>query len=93
MKTNYEVKELNVNMSLVEVIQGLEQGNIVDGIKIMKVVFGVSYSRIAEMMGINKVALMNGVKLETFDGVIKKSKVLKGIEQLQGLYLGYPRRY
>lgn len=94
MITNYEVRELNINMPLVEVIHGLGTGNIIEGIKILKVKFGISYCRLAKMLGINRNAVVLALKFGTFNGIISEIRLLRGIEQLQSEFLGiYPTQW
>jgi len=94
MITNYEVRGLDINMSLVEVVHGLGTKNIVDGIKILKVKFGISYCRLAKMLGINRNSVMMALRFGTFDGLISEIKLLRGIEQLQCEFLGtYPTQW
>lgn len=80
-------KEVNMNMSLEEILNTMEYENAGDCIKILNVVFGISKKRIAEVMGINPSNLSLALRYGSFDMIVSENRMTIGINALRNLYL------
>lgn len=79
--------EIGVNSTLFEIVLNLSERNIIDGIKLLHVVYGIQYKFIARVMGISENSLNMAKKYDSFDGIVRKEKILNGISNIKMHYL------
>lgn len=78
-----------VNLSLISLISAMDYMTALEVVKLLKAVHGVTYKQIGRMLGISHSSLLVANHRGTFDGVVKRAKLEKGIIKLQLHYLGY----
>lgn len=87
-KYKYTNKEVDVNSTLIEVIQGMNPSNFMDCVLILKKKFGVQYNIMCDVMGVSHSVLKKSISLGTTEGVISEQRLTEGILMLQMFYLG-----
>lgn len=87
-KYKYINKEVDVNSTLIEVIQGMNQSNFMDCVLILKKKFGVQYNIICDVMGVSHSVLKKSISLGTIEGVVSEQRLAEGILMMQLFYLG-----
>lgn len=89
-KYNYKYinKEVDVNSTLIEVIEGMNPMNFRNCLLILKKKFGVQYNIICDVMGVSNSVVKNIIFQGTTEGVISKERLAESILMLQLFYLG-----
>ena len=76
-------RELNVNMSVKEIVNNLNIYNLVFGLKVLKVVHGYKYNELARMMDIAVSGIYSMVKFDDANRIFKEVTLQRAIYRLQ----------
>lgn len=87
-KYKYTNKKVDVNSTLIEIIEGMNPTNFMDCVTILKKKFGVQYNIICDVMGVSHSVLKKSIFQGTTEGVISEERLAEGILMLQLFYLG-----
>ncbi len=88
MRNKYPNKDIDVNSTLIEVIEGMNPNNFVDAVRILKKKFGVQYNVMCSILGVSPSVIKTCISFGTTAGVISEERLAEGILTLQLFYLG-----